>query len=406
LASALTVMSVLLACEVASAAQAPATIAIDREWDVLRKPSRNPGRRSLLLQAGELLGDWTINLAGQEITGEDLVTLSQTPQHESITRAVREYVRRPVDLDDFLYFLDDLLAKGESLRGRTIWLPGGRARAAGILLHPSDVFRKNRPRLYAVRYSELSLDKPQRPANLEPAADGDLLGPTWSARFPNPDNQAARLTALQDRSPSRTFHSRLVSLIEQLREQGADVFVDSTVRFRERGYLMWGAFLLSRAKDERAVNKTVRMLDQTNEDWDLNIPITWKHPGGWKATVEAATDMAEAYDVVFATRRGAMKSEHYDGVAIDFTAVGLPSELTMTAPDGDTRTFDLSDWNQPRDLSLTRELIAWIEVHFQMRKLLRDYPHWSDAAEPATEKEAPATQVAGVGHNEPTSLRE
>lgn len=403
---ALAVASVLLVCNVAWAEEARATIAIDRRWDVLRKPSRNSGYRSLLLQAGERLGDWTIELAGKEITGADLVTLSQLPQHEPIVRAVREQTRRPVDLDDFLFFLDDLLAKGEHLRGQTVWLPSGRARAAGILLHPSDVFRKNRPRLYAVRATELRLDRPERPAELEPAADGDLLGARWSARFRNPTSQEARLAALEDASPSGTFHRRFVSLVGQLREQGADVFVDSTVRFRERGYLMWGAFLLSRARDEKTVTGTIRMLDETNENWHLNIPIAWNHPGGWQATVEAATDMAEAYDVVYATRRGAMKSEHYDGVAVDFSAVGLPRELTLVAPDTEARTFDLSDAQQPRDLSLTRELVEWIEVHFKMRKLLRDYPHWSDAADPADEPETHVAHVAGVGNDEPTSLRE
>ena len=54
-------------------------------------------------------------------------------------------------------------------------------------------------------------------------------------------------------------------------------------------------------------------------------------------------------------------------------------ELRIRKPDGEERTFDLSDPEQPRDLSLTPELIDWIEEHFQLVKLRADYPHWDDA---------------------------
>jgi hypothetical protein len=49
------------------------------------------------------------------------------------------------------------------------------------------------------------------------------------------------------------------------------------------------------------------------------------------------------------------------------------------APDGAGRSFDLMEANQTRDLSLTPELIEWIEAHFQLSKLRSDYPHWDDA---------------------------
>ncbi len=48
----------------------------------------------------------------------------------------------------------------------------------------------------------------------------------------------------------------------------------------------------------------------------------------------------------------------------------------LRAPDGARRECDLSDPEQPRDLSL----IVWIEEHFQMRKLRDAYPHWEDTA--------------------------
>ena len=38
---------------------------------------------------------------------------------------------------------------------------------------------------------------------------------------------------------------------------------------------------------------------------------------------------------------------------------------------------------QTRDLSLSPALIRWIEEHFELAKLLSDYPHWDDARQPA-----------------------
>jgi hypothetical protein len=50
---------------------------------------------------------------------------------------------------------------------------------------------------------------------------------------------------------------------------------------------------------------------------------------------------------------------------VDITAVDLPRALTLVAPSGTRRTFDLSAPDQSRDLSLSPGLIDWIEVHFQ-----------------------------------------
>jgi hypothetical protein len=89
--------------------------------------------------------------------------------------------------------------------------------------------------------------------------------------------------------------------------------------------------------------------------------------------------MADTYDVVYATEKGARWSHHYSGVAADFVAVGLPRSLRLIAPDGADHTFDLSDPGHTRDLSLSPEVISWIEEHFGMKKLRSDYPHWNDA---------------------------
>ena len=70
-----------------------------------------------------------------------------------------------------------------------------------------------------------------------------------------------------------------------------------------------------------------------------------------------------------------------------FAGAGLADWVAPHTP-FDPGTLDLSDAEQPRDLSLTPELIDWVEEHFGLEKLEADYPHWNDAR-PAT-KASPA----------------
>lgn len=356
---------------------APKPLPINRRWDTLAPPHSETGKRQALLNASRLLNaEHTLRLAGARLTPGLLAKLSETPAGEPLVRAVRETLRRPIDLTDFLYFLDDVATASADTRKLGIWVSGGRARSEGILLHPDDVYKK-RPRRYASRHQILAVDKPARPAELEPASDGDLLGPNWSARFVNPSDEAALFDVLKRIAPK--FSDRVKSLITQLRAQGAEVYLTSTVRKKERGYLMWGAFYLSRAEKDTVLNARQKELQRLNKEWLLNIPIEWRHPGGNAKTREAARRMAEAYDVVYATRRGACCSDHYDGSAVDFVALGLPRVVKLVAPDGGKKTFDLSHPSEPRDLSLTPSLVHWIEQHFNLEKLRSDYPHWNDA---------------------------
>ena len=112
----------------------------------------------------------------------------------------------------------------------------------------------------------------------------------------------------------------------------------------------------------------------------LDVPIRWRGAGEWPAIRESAREMADTYEVVFATERGARHSSHYGGRAVDLTALALPRRLTLVDPGGSTQVFDLSGIDEPLDLSLTPVLIEWIEAHFGLRKLRSDYPHWDDAA--------------------------
>lgn len=356
-------------------------ISVNRVFQLLPDPAEKSPRHTLSV-AADKLGDWTLSVGDIEFDGSTLAQIVALSEKEPLLRVLREQLRQPIDLIDFLYFVDDILVAGESgLRDETVWVPPGRARSAGIVLHPHDVFWKDRPRLYADGYDELNIDRPPRPAHLNAAKDGDVLGPNWTARFVNPRKQAELISALEKVAPSTTFVPRLKSLKKQLKDQGADVWITSTVRHRHRGYLMWGAFYLSRAKTQRQFRHRLARVRKRNSEWDLDIPILWNHPDGWRTTVEAARTMTEAYDVVYATEKGAKSSKHYDGVAFDVVARALPRTLRLEAPDGTVEVFDLSDPQQSRDLSLSIEIIEWVQKHFELFKLKGDYPHWEDRSD-------------------------
>lgn len=359
------------------AAPPPAQLETNRRWDLFTAPVTDSQRRQALARAATLLEGWSIDLGGVPLTSARLREIAESPPEEPLLRATREILRRPVDLDDLLYFLDDLaLASARGLPKNPIVLPPGRLRAAGILLHPDDVFREDREHRYGEGEGRLVLAAPISQEGLRPAKNGSAVGPRWAARYKQPETEKGRLAALSKLNPD--FAARVKSLYDQLRDQGAWVHLESTVRKRERGFLIYGSYWLSKAKSARQVRARIRRLQRLERQWGLRIPIRWKHRRGWRATVRGARRLAETYGVDYATRGGAKKSDHYDGEAVDIWAIDLPRKLTLRAPDGAQETFDLSDPSEPRDLSLTPKLIDWIEDHFELDKLRRDYPHWGD----------------------------
>lgn len=347
-------------------------LSIDRTLSVL--PEGETSQQ--LAAAAEKLGDWEIELAGVALDGERVLELSRPPEGMGLTRHVRESLGRAVDPEDLVYLLDDVLA-AEDRRGERFHIHVGRARKQGVLLHPDDIFR-NRPRRYP-KGKSLSVDIPKEQTAIDtPAVDGAGPGPDWTARFRNPADRAEMLEAVRTERPDATFPDRIDDLLTQLEAQGAEVYLASTTRFKERGYLMWGAFSLSRAKTKAELDERLALVTARNADWDLNIPITWDAPGDWTAIKDAARQMADTYDVVYATEKGAKSSNHYGARAADLIAIALPRRVTLTAPDGATRSFDLTDDDESRDLSLTPRMIDWVEAHWGMRKLRSDYPHWTD----------------------------
>ena len=357
-------------------------IETDTVWDILPPPGPALAEKDRLRAAADRLGDRRIFLAGVEFDGPSLQAVAVSSSDASLTSSVREAFGRPIDVPDLMAFLDDVL-RTEPGRpaSRVLVIPAGRARHHGLLLHPEDVYGSN-PRRYGTR-GFLATDRPvdQRP-DLPPAADDDPPGPEWTMRFQNPSSEEDRLRALTIRTDDPGFENRLRALIDQLRRQGAAVWVNSTVRRPERGYLMWGAYRLAQVDSALTARETLVDLERARKEWGLDVSIDWAGAGEWTETRERARAMAETYAVVFATEKGARSSSHYGGGAVDLVAVNLPSRLELLAPDGENQVFDLSGPMESRDLSLTPRLVDWVEDHFGLQKLRLDYPHWDDAKPP------------------------
>ena len=82
--------------------------------------------------------------------------------------------------------------------------------------------------------TELPVAAPTSQEGLVPAKNRAPVGPRWAARYLQPQTEDARLRALAAVNPD--FARRLHSPAAQLRDQGAWVDVESTVRRRERAY--------------------------------------------------------------------------------------------------------------------------------------------------------------------------
>ena len=355
----------------------PVSPEANRVFEVLSPPPWPNGLRTPLAEAASLLADRRLKVARAQVSADLLIGMSRSAIGEPMTRVMREAMGGAVDPDDFVFFLDDVLGANRYESGEEeIWITPSRARKAGIFIHPDEVF-EGMPRRYG-EYGFPSTDRPRVQSDLPPAENGDVLGPSWTMRFRNPGTESEQISELSMAPGSGDFAKRIGSLIRQLREQGAHVELTSTVRSPKRGYLMWGAFILSQADSEESSIETIAKLEEVNSDWGLFVPIRWNHPEGVRATQEAARAMADTYQVVFATEAGARSSDHYTGRAVDMVGVALPRHLQLLAPDGESGSFDLSGSQESRDLSLSPILIKWVEEHFGIKKLRGDYPHWVD----------------------------
>ncbi|HJL41644.1 MAG TPA: hypothetical protein RMG48_10090 [Myxococcales bacterium LLY-WYZ-16_1] len=356
-------------------AQAAPALEADRDWDVLQ-PGPLPAQ---MAQAADCRWERrSVKLSEVPLKRALFRRLAAQMKDEPPVRVLRETLARPVDPKDFARFVDDLCRalQRASPDGAGWTVPSGRARGHGILLHPREVYRDRAVPYAAKPGTRVRLDPVPDHRDLPRIEDGAPVGPAWARRYLEPESDGEKLKALQVENPP--FARRVRALIRQLRAAGAVVYVESAVRSRHRGYLLYGSHWLGSARSEPEARARIAKLRAYNRKWGLLVPIEWNHPDGWEASVEQAALLADTYGVDYATVRGARRSLHYDGKAIDFVAVGLPRVLRLRAPDGTEATFRLDDPQESRDLSLTPQLVDWVEKHFRLRKLRRDYPHWSD----------------------------
>lgn len=347
---------------------AQATLVTDRRWDVL--PAE--GLAAQLAAAASCFQSRTLDLDGLAVDAKTLRVWSAAAQDPEPTRALREVARRPLRPEGLVRLLDDL-CRAPALERPT--LTGGRARKSGIFVSVGAVFEGELQRYGGM---ELAVDPPLDYRSLDAPEDGTVVSSRWAARYLEPESDDDKLAML--RAANSGFAGRVVDLVKQLQAHGATVVVESAVRSRARGYLLFGSYWLSRSQTPAEIAHRQARLTAYQSSWAQGVDIDWHHPDGPEASVRAARALADTFGVVYATYRGARNSKHYDGEAVDLSVVGLPRRLRLKAPDGALRSFDLSGADEPRDLSLTPVLVDWIELHFGLRKLRRDYPHWSDAS--------------------------
>ncbi|MEE2903921.1 MAG: hypothetical protein VYC39_16460 [Myxococcota bacterium] len=350
----------------------------NRTWDIL---PGELGPKKALEVAVKKMGVRQFRLAGVLVDKKALENIRRRfSGKEALNRPFREHLGLPIDAADFLYFLDDLLAVDVvALLKNPVELSAASLRNSGIFVHPDDVFF-GKPRKYGEAHNPLRITTRSKKAVEKPAVDGSYIGPRWALRFQQPETESKRLWALYRENPD--FTQRVRSLVKQLRKQGAFVTIESTVRDRRRGFLLYASFVLSRVNSEKKLQETIQRLNELRELWGLNVDVKFMHQAHWRESVRAAKELAHHFGVTYATVGGAKNSSHYDGKAVDIYAIALPRVVTLVAPNGKKRRFDLYADHHSRDLNLSPKMIDWIEENFEFRKLRKDYPHWSDNARP------------------------
>lgn len=177
----------------------------------------------------------------------------------------------------------------------------------------------------------------------------EVSGAHWCARFPT----SARIADLVQPFQNKVwdFHGVLLSA-------GARVTVSATLRPKERGYLMNGAWRIAR---ELAAPTSIGPM--------AGVEIDWTHGGDVKAARAAAAKMVATYGLAY---RPSLTSRHYEGRAIDWT-ITWTGTLNIRNRVGTI----VAIMSEPKNGNTNRELHA-IGASFGVHKLLSDPPHWSD----------------------------
>lgn len=180
----------------------------------------------------------------------------------------------------------------------------------------------------------------------------ELSGPDWVARFPDLGAMAAM---------TEPFRSGCEAFVAALRSGGAIVAISSTVRPKERAYLMNGAWRIGK-----------KLISADTQKSMPGVEIEWVHrkPNGapdFGASIAAARAMIAAYDLA---HYAALKSNHTLGLAIDMT-IGWTGALAIIDAKGEVVTIASS----PKT-GMNHDV--WkVGRSYGVIKHKTDQPHWS-----------------------------
>lgn len=173
----------------------------------------------------------------------------------------------------------------------------------------------------------------------------ELSGPNWVRRFP-------QSTSVDDLT--EPFRSNVKRFLGALSAAGARVIIASTLRPRERAYLMHYSAAIVRRK---ILPERVPPMD--------GVSIEWVHPSA-HASLSAAMAMASAYCIVHPP---AIDSNHTRGRAIDMRIESILGKSVAMADGKLAKVCKHTDKDS--------DLFA-IGATYNVIKLVPDIPHWSE----------------------------
>ena len=179
-----------------------------------------------------------------------------------------------------------------------------------------------------------------------------LSSVAWVQKFPN----STSTDDLVD-----PFKANAKKFIAALTKAGANVSISSTLRPKERAYLMHWSFEISGGLDPEKVPEMA------------GVDIEWVHRDskGVKnvaASKTAADMMVKGYDIAF---EPALASRHTEGKAIDMDIDWTVKELTITDGAGKDVVIKTGD----KDGSNPQ--LHKVGASYNVIKLVSDPPHWS-----------------------------
>lgn len=177
-------------------------------------------------------------------------------------------------------------------------------------------------------------------------AKRSLSGAAWCGKYPD-------MLSIEGLEPQ--FKQCASRFIDALEAAGCQITIESTLRPKERAYLMHWAYQIAYCGYSP---KEVPPCEQ--------VGINWWH-GSRSASVEAAREMVRWYDIVY---QPALESRHIEGKAIDMK---ITWEGTIKVKDASGSTVTLSS---PRS-NFNSRLIQLGRSYGVYRHMNGDYVHWS-----------------------------